>query len=280
MTFSIWTASKSIDPVLISEMGNEREWLRGRKNLVNPELLGEIRTACQQARHKIKRYALPFPISSIQLVPKEYISTIEEILIQHEKRFWQKVDEFTNMYQDARQEAKVKLGSLFNEQDYPHDVKRKFKFEYQFLALQVPSQTTILSSDIYERERVRFENLMNETRQLCMQALRSEFSGLLQELTDKLNKNGKQKIVTNSMFNRLHSFFEELDTKNIFNDEELSILADNAKEIISKVSPYNLKHNEDTRKIIRSEMQNIKEAIEDSIIDLPRRQIKMEPEAA
>lgn len=282
MNFSIWTASKSVDPVLMSQLGNQREWLRGRKNLINPELLGQIRTASLQARHKVRRYALPFPIHSIQLVPKEYISTIEDILQHQERVFWERVDEFVSMYHEARDEAQVALGSLFNEQDYPQNVRKKFKFEWQFLALQVPSQTTILSPDIYEREKVRFENLINETREMCMQALRAEFSGLLHELTQKLTSNGDRpkKIVANSMFNKLNQFFQEMQTKNIFEDQELISLTQNAQEIIGNVSPYNLKYNEQAREHIKSEIQSIQEALEESITDLPRRQIKMDTEAA
>lgn len=278
MTTSVWSASKSVDPVLLKQLGQNSDWVKGRKHLINPELLGQIKTAAHQARNKVKQYALPFPIMSIQLVPRQYISTIEEILQQYQARFWEKVEEFISMYPEARAEARDILGDLFNETDYPREIRSKFKFGWQFLALQVPSRSTILSPEIYEREKERFENLMHETRGLCMEALRTEFSGLLGELTQKLSSNGSspKRIVTNSMFNKLNEFFIELSTKNIFADQELMDLADNARQIISDVSPYNLKYNSDAREQIRSEMQALQKTLEDSITDLPRRQIRME----
>lgn len=277
MTTSVWSASKAVDPVLLKKLGEHSDWLKGRKNLVNPELLGQVRTAVHSARNKIKQYALPFPIMSIQLVPKEYISTIENILQEHEKRYWDKVEEFISLYSDARREAREVLGELFNEMDYPLNIRDKFKFGWQFLALEVPSQSTILSPELYEREKQRFENLMYETRELCMQALRNEFLGLVSELTDKLTESGQpKKIVTNSMFNKLNQFFTDLETKNIFSDETLVELTENAKQVISNVSPYNLKYDEQAREQIKSEMKSVQRALEDSIVDLPRRTIRME----
>lgn len=278
MTTSVWSASKSVDPVLLKELGEHGDWLKGRKNLINPELMGQIRTAAHQARNKVRQYSLPFPIMSIQLVPKKYIGTIEDILQQHQVRFMDKVDEFIGMYGEARQEAKQVLGNLFNEMDYPLNIRSKFKFTWQFLALQVPSKTMILTPEIYEREKARFENLMRDTRELCLQALRTEFADLLTELTDKLSANGDKpkKIVANSMFNKLNEFFSEMDSRNIFEDQELVDLAASAKRIIADVSPYNLKYNEQAKEQIRTEMQTLRHTLESSIIDLPRRTIRME----
>lgn len=278
MTTSVWSASKSVDPVLLKELNEHSDWLKGRKNLINPELLGTIRTAAHQARNKVKQYSLPFPIMSIQLVPKKYISTIEDILQNHQVRFVERVEDFIGMYSEAREEAKNVLGDLFNEMDYPSDIRSKFKFNWQFLALQVPSKTMILSSEIYEREKARFESLMRDTRELCLQAMRTEFADLLHELTEKLSTNGDRpkKIVANSMFNKLNEFFSEMDSKNIFEDQELVELANSAKQIISNVSPYNLKYNDQVKDQIRLEMQSLQRTLENSIIDLPRRTIRMD----
>ena len=282
LTTSTWSASKSVDPVALRQLGENSEWIKGRKVLVNPDLLSQIKTAAHQSRNKVKQYALPFPIMSIQLVPKEYIQTIEDILQHHKEIFWERVEAFEENYAEARQEAREMLGPLFNELDYPADIRSKFRFGWQFLALQVPSQASILSPEIYEREKQRFEKLMGETRDLCMQALRNEFSDLLGSLVDRLSVNGDKpkKIVPNSMFNKLNEFFCELQTKDIFHDEELILLANQAKGIIGDVSPYVLKYNQDAREHIRSEMQVLKQTVEQSITDMPKRLIRLDHQAA
>jgi hypothetical protein len=99
------------------KMGSESEWLRGRKYLINPELLGQINTASHQARNVIQRHALPFPITSIYLIPKDSLKLVDERLEQYKKRFWHTVDEFMPQYMPAREEARIELGELYNDDD-------------------------------------------------------------------------------------------------------------------------------------------------------------------
>ena len=83
LQFSVksWQCSKVIDQnVMRLKMGNQSEWLRGRKYLINPDLLGQIHTATHQARNVIQRHSLPFPITSIYLIPKESLKFVDERL--------------------------------------------------------------------------------------------------------------------------------------------------------------------------------------------------------
>ena len=89
---------------------------------------------------------------------------IDERLQEYKERFWVKVAEFEQMYDAARQEAKTILKDLFNESDYPADISSKFRFEWRFLVLDVPGKSKLLSPEIYEREKKKFEDLMTETR--------------------------------------------------------------------------------------------------------------------
>ena len=280
MTTSIWQASKSIDSKMLTHLGPNSEWVKGRKHLINPELLGQIKTAVHQARNKVQKYALPFPLQSVHLVPKESIQDVEDILKHYESRFWHGVHELETVYASAREEAKTVLGELFDENDYPENIESKFKFTWQFLALQVPGQTTILPPEIYEREKQKFQNMVEETRRLSIQALRTEFQSILHNLVEKLQGNGgRQKIISNQMFHKLNDFLDSLERKNLFQDEELDNLANQARETIQNVSPSSLKYNSELREAIREEMQTLKSTVEESITDMPRRQLTLETEA-
>ena len=70
---SIWACSRVLNQaVLAQKLGeNNDEWLRGRKYLINPELLGPIKTSVHQSRNHINKFALPFPVTSLYLVPKD-----------------------------------------------------------------------------------------------------------------------------------------------------------------------------------------------------------------
>ena len=277
LSSSCWNTSKTLNQAVLNErLGEENDWLRGRKFLINPELLGPIRTATHQARNNIQKFALPFPITSIYLVPKETLSIIDERLQYYKERFWNKVHDFETLYEAAREEAKTVLGDLFNEADYPADILTKFRFEYRFLTLGVPGKTNLLSPEIYEREKEKFQSLMDETRDVAISALREEFGKLVTHLTDKLNSNGgKPKMLKSSMFNKLHEFLDSFGTRNLFDDEKLIELSEQAKSVIGGVSSYGLQYNEVMRRKIQKGMNELKDSVDAAIEEMPRRKMRL-----
>ena len=276
LSSSHWQGSRMLEQGVMERLGENSEWLRGRKYLINPELLGPIRTAVHQARNTVQKFSLPFPITSLYLVPKDSLSVVDERLQAFKLRFWDKVGEFEQVYEQAREEARVNLGDLWNEADYPMDIRSKFKFDWRFLALSVPSKTKLLTPELYEREKAKFQELMEETRELAMTALREEFAQIIHFLTERLSNNGgKPKTLNGSMFNKLHDFMDDLSTRNIFDDERLVELCDQARSVIGGVSPYGLKYNDAVREQIRSEMSVLQDAIDSAIEDMPRRKIRL-----
>jgi len=277
LTSSVWQCSRVLNQkVLAEKIGQKNEWLRGRKFLINPELLGPIKTAVQQARKTVQKHALPFPITSVYLVPKESLDTIDEHLQYFKDRFWNKVQDFSALYDAGREEAEGVLGDLFNESDYPADIIKKFRLEWRFFELSTPAKSRILSPEIYKREKEKFTSLMEETRELAMVALREEFSSVVGNLVDRLTNNGgKPKIVSNAMFNKLSEFLDDFSTRNIFDDEQLVELTEQARSVITGVSPYGLKYNDVMRKKITKGMSELDEAISSSIEDMPRRKLRL-----
>jgi hypothetical protein len=275
LSTSVWTSSRMLEQAIMERIGTNADWLRGRKFLINPELLGPINTTTHQARSLVQKHALPFPITSIYLVPKESLALIDERLGEFKERFWIKVAEFEQMYEAARDEAKSVLKDLFNEADYPGDISSKFKFEWRFLVLDVPGKSKILSPQIYEREKQKFEALMAETRELALMTLREEFGGIVKHLVEQLTTEGKPKTLKTGMFNRLREFLDDFGTKNIFEDETLKTLTEQAKSAIGGMSAYGLRYNSAMQQQISHEMQNLKTAIDEAIEELPRRKLRM-----
>jgi hypothetical protein len=229
-----------------------------------------------QARNNIQKFALPFPITSIYLVPKDNLTLVDERLQYFKERYWNKVTEFESLYGQAREEAQSVLGDLFNETDYPEDIRTKFRFEHRYLTLGLPGKTSVLSPAIYEREKEKFQSLMEETRELAMMALREEFGQLVTHLTERLNSNdGKPKVLRTAMFNKMHEFLDSFSARNIFDDQKLNELADQARSVISGSSSYGLQYNDLMRKKMRKGINDLKDAIDQAIEEMPRRKIRL-----
>ena len=277
LSTSVWQCTKVLNQkILAQKLGKDNEWLRGRKFLINPELLGPVKTAVQQTRKTVQKYSLPFPITSIYLIPKESLGEIDERMQYFKTRFWDKANDFEALYESAREEAELILGNLFNESDYPTDILSKFQFTWRYFEISTPSKSKILTPEIYEREKEKFITLMDETRELSITALRIEFGAVVTNLVDRLTvDDGKPKKISNTMFNKLHEFIEDFSTRNIFEDEDLKAMTEEAKMIVSGVSPYGLKYNDLLQKKISNKMMELNHSITEAIEDMPRRKLKL-----
>ena len=270
---SVWQGTRMIDSGLMESLGQNSDWVKARKRLINPELLGPIKTAVHQARNHIQKHALPFPIPALYLIPKESLAQVDEALQHFKERFWDKVSEFETHFEEAREEAKEVLGELWNETDYPTDISTKFNFEWRFLTLDVPSKSNILPPEVYEREKEKFQSLMEETRNLATEALAKEMGDIVHHLVERLQ--GGNKTLSSNMMNKLKEFLDAFDTRNVFEDERLAELAKQARETVGGVTPYGLRYNESIRERIASDMAGLKTAIDAAIEELPRRKLRL-----
>jgi hypothetical protein len=275
LSCSIWQGSRMIDHAVMERLGKNSDWIKGRKFLINPELLGPVKTAVHQARNTIQKFALPFPISSIYLVPKESLVTIDGALHRYQERFWEKVSGFEEVYATAMDEAKGFLGDLFNQTDYPDNIQSKFKFEWRFLTLNVPEHTSILSPEVYAREKEKFLIMMDEAREMASITLADELGKIVSILTEKLTSGDKPRTLGNTMFNKLNEFLDGFDKRNLFNDETLIELTNQARSIIGGVSPVGIIYNNEMRKKISKDMTAFRNSIELAIEDLPRRKLQL-----
>lgn len=273
---SVWQGSRMLENGLMQRIG-QSEWLRGRKYLINQELLTPIRSCVSQAREMVLKYALPFPINSIYLVPKEQLTYIDGKLQHYQMEFNQKVSEFLGIYEPAREEARIILGELFNELDYPEDISSKFKLEWRFLVLDVPERLSVLPPEVYEQEKQKFVQLLDDTRELCVSALREEFAGIVTHMVERLSTNNgdKPKIFKSSMIDKMTEFLENFHYRNLFKDEQLSDLVETAEALVSGISPEQLRDDSTLRRRVASGMRLVKAAVDESIEDLPRRKLRL-----
>ncbi|MGA2223159.1 MAG: hypothetical protein ABSH41_01790 [Syntrophobacteraceae bacterium] len=191
--------------------------------------------------------------------------------------FEAEVEKFISNYEDEREKARESLGHLFNESDYPIDVRRKFRFDWRFITLDIPGKSGILSPELYEREKEKFQVLMEETRELATVALREEFAGIVRHMVERLSgeEDGKPKKFKNSMMVKMGEFLESFGDRNLFNDAKLAELVDQARDVVNGLSTDELRQDGNLRKYIADEMNHLRISVDGALEDLPRRKIRM-----
>ena len=271
-----WQGMTTLGSNLMEKIGNA-DWLKGAKVLIDPECLSPVRAVLSKARTHLAKSALPFPIHGLTLVPKETLSRIDETLSQMKSEFEAEVEKFIESYESEREKARESLGHLFSEADYPIDVRRKFRFEWRFITMDVPGKSGILSPELYQREKEKFQTLMEETRELATVALREEFAGIVRHMVERLSgeQDGKPKRFQSSMLEKMAEFLDSFGDRNLFDDDKLAELVDQAREVVAGLSTEELRQDGNLRRYIAEEVNQLRVAVDGALEDLPRRKIRM-----
>ena len=278
LSTSIWGATRKINPSQLSDRPVSNEWFRANKKLVDYDALKPIRKVANTSRSYLAAVSLPFPIHGMVFMPKEMISRVDDKLNEFKDGFEKTVDAFLKRYDELREMAMVYLGDLFNETDYPVDIRGKFSFVWRFVILDVPNgNTAILAPEVYEREKEKFVQTMEQARELAIQSLREEFSEMVARITERFStgSDGKPKVFKNGTVNNFYDYFETFKERNIFKDDQLAVLVERAQAILGETPAETLRSDGDLKEQIRGSMQGVEEAMAD-ILSMPRRKITLD----
>ncbi|MCG8684058.1 MAG: DUF3150 domain-containing protein [Desulfobacterales bacterium] len=282
LTVSKWGGVKRIDKSKLSGMveqsGSGIDWVSATKKLVDPASLKPICKISNAARNYLASISLPFPITGMVFVPKDLISQVDHKLCSFQSKFNLAVIDFTLDYNKLRNSAKGFLGGLFNEIDYPVDIGAKFNFAWRFIVLDVPNgDTTLLAPEVYEREKEKFIQTMEEARSMAIDALREDFAQMVERISERFtqNGNGKSKIFKNTTVESFYEYFQTFKERNIFKDDKLADLVDRAQSVLNGSSAEQIRTSEGLKEEIRSGMAEIENAIVE-VFDRPRRKIVMD----
>ena len=275
LSTSIWGATRKINPSQLSDRPVSSEWFRANKKLVDYDALKPIRKVANTSRSYLTGVSLPFPIHGMVFMPKEMISKVDRKLNDFKASFNGAVDTFIRRYDELREMAMVYLGDLFNETDYPLDICAKFSFVWRFVILDVPNgNTAILAPEVYEREKEKFVQTMEQARELAIASLREQFSQMVKRITERFTtgQEGKPKVFKNGTVNNFYEYFETFKDRNIFRDDQLAELVEQAQAILGGRSAESIRSDEQLKENVRSGMQTVEKAMAD-IFTMPRRRI-------
>ncbi|MDZ7760041.1 MAG: DUF3150 domain-containing protein [Desulfovermiculus sp.] len=280
LSVSKWGGVKKLSKDQIAKMveNGNTDWVSATKKLVDPESLKPICKVTNTARSWLASISLPFPIPGMVFVPRDLIERVDETLSQYRSEFWGKVNAFQQDYAWLREKARLYLGELFNEVDYPLDIEKPFSFAWRFVILDVPNgNTRILAPEVYEREKEKFIQTMEEARGMAIEALREEFAQMVERISDRFTTgpDGKPKVFKNSTVQSFYEYFETFRDRNIFQDEALSELVDQAQRVLSGRSAEEIRNNQNLREQIRQNMASIEETMGE-VFNQPRRKIRIE----
>ncbi len=77
------------------------------------------------------------------------------------------------------------------------------------------------------------------------------------------------------MMEKMGEFLESFGDRNLFNDDKLAALVDQARDVVTGLSTEELRQDGNLRMYIASEMNQLRAAVDGALEDLPRRKIRL-----
>jgi hypothetical protein len=219
--------------------------------------------------------SLPYPEPGIRLIRQDDVAAFNVQMTTLQAELAEAVAELDRRYDDLKQAARRRLGSLYNVTDYPDSLVDLFGVSWDFPAFDPPSYLRQVSPELYEQESRRITARFEEAVQLAEQAFTEEFSKVVAHLTERLagQEDGKPKVFRDSAVENLREFFDRFRHLNVRSSDELDRLVEQSQQIIRGVEPQQLRDNQPLRQQIATQLSSVQSVLDGMLVDRPRRNI-------
>ena len=234
INISQWTARKHDRSVSqeVDVTHGAKDGGRYNKLLIRKDALDPIDKVASAARAYLYKVTFPWGDNGDRLLPAALFMDFAQTMQQFRSEFDARVREFVKEYPALTQEARVRLGTLYDAGDYPSDVRSKFVFNQPSIT-PVPDAADFrvdLSAEYVEVIKRDITERMNErqdgTRKECWSRLRTHVS----TLADRLG-NDKSKLF-DSLISNPKEFLAILPAMNLMNDTDLTRVAAELQDIL------------------------------------------------
>jgi hypothetical protein len=185
------------------------------------------------------------------------------------------VEELDRCYEELVDQARVRLGELFDSGDYPASITDLFEIGWDYPATTPPDYLQSVAPEIYESECQRIRQRFNEAVEIAESAFAEELSGLVSHLAERLSgqADGKPKVFRDTAVTNLLEFFDRFQRLNLNSDEQLNQLVSDARGLVNGVVPDQLRQRDTLREQLAGGLARIETSLDGYLANRPRRNI-------
>ena len=239
--------------------------------------------AVTSVRNRARSYwgsiSLPYPELGIRLVRQDSLEMFQDQMTEFKEELNEAVVRLDEQYAALKSVAEDRLGSLYNEADYPVSLAGLFDVAWEYPSVEPPSYLQQLNPELYEQECLRVQARFDEAVQMAEQAFIEELSQLVSHLTERLGgqEDGHPKIFRDTAVGNLREFFDRFRSLNVRSSEQLDALVTQCGQIVQGVKPQELRDNGGLRQQVASQLSGVQSVLDGLLVDRPRRRIIRSP---
>jgi hypothetical protein len=222
-----------------------------------------------QARARAEHYRLTLPWNDqgARLLPTASLLEYQQVMGRYRNEFDLLVDAFLDKYDTLVAAAAFQLGTLFDRQEYlsRSQVARRFRMESSFTPLPTAGDFRLDVESTVQRELIeQYERRMEAKLAQANQDSWSRLHEALLRLSDRLvvEEDGKKRKFHDTMVTGALELCELLTVMNVTNDPELEKARRKVEEVLSGVTPKELRDEHSTRIQTKQQVDAILDAFD------------------
>ena len=232
---------------------------RVNKHLLSKDSLAKIVTATSALRNHFYTTTLPWKDNGDRLLTRKMYKRFIEEHSRLRDDFNNEVDNFLDYhYPRTRDTARVRLGEMFKETDYPEagEVRRRY-----YVVLDIDAVTTVNDFRV-TLDQDQLDNVRNEMEE----AMRARLGRATRDLWDRVAKTAthfherlaaKDGRLHDSALEKLQELVEVLPNLNVLNDPKLEEYGKNIEAIVRGLDTTTLRKDKEFRADVADEVKKI-----------------------
>lgn len=277
LSISTWTGRK-LDKRASQDVTNQAGAAKGVAN-VSKKLLGDCAEldAVQKfaANARNIHYAMTTPWSDLGLrlcTTRAYLGSdtragYEKEMSGLQAEFFRLTDTFLQAYDWEIQNAQLKLGSLFNPDEYPTVDALKSKFRFRFAAMPVPEAgdwRLDVGNEAAESLRGQYEKFYSDQLKTAMGDVWQRTYEALSKMSERLDygDDTNKKIFRDSLVSNVKDMIVMLEEFNIANDPVMDKAAKDLSLALEGVTPEGLREDAYLRAQTKQQVDAVRKTID------------------
>lgn len=227
-----------------------------------------------QARARAEHYRLTLPWNDYgaRLLPTKALLDYQQSMGRYQAEFDRLVDAFLDKYDTLVAAAAFQLGTLFERDEYPlrDAVAKKFRMDTSFTPLPTSGDFRLDIENEVQQELVdKYEKKITEQIAAANQDSWTRLYEALKRLSDRLmvTEDGKKKVFHDTMVTGALELCELLTQMNVTNDQSLEKARRKLEEVLSGVTPKELREEDGTRITTKQKVDEILAAFDWGVSD-------------
>lgn len=252
------------------------------KDILESPELGVIQAHDNNTRTWVRARCLPSPFKGkgLMILPIALAEQVDTKLEEFKQQRQGLIEQFMVTYQQRKEEARPRLASGYDEDDYPSEtkVRRSFTFEHIMTTMETPGKLQTFNRRLYQKELARMDNVWRQAADTITGALLDEFRKLTAHVSERLaaGEDGKGKIFRDTTITRLTDWLDLFTARNLTSDTELVEVVERARALVKGVDVDSVRDSATLRAQLATEFGSITQEIDKAIINRPTRAIEVE----